>query len=340
MTVVATADDVGVSVVEDQVPEAVVFEHHFFNAVAGSFFRKCEGDRGAVMVIPYESTIAELSMKGLKRELDLQPESADGLMLKVVEMALNYVPCIRINDKVPSELHSGKASWKISHNHRALAKARISMQLVSWLWGDENVVTDMSQLAMVAEDPNMKAKINEAFGKAAVHLGMRLDQREEVVNLVDELSEELAYIEALRSQFEFIQVVQERLFKLAEVYSNDRSQMETIIPAKRMCKGAFNDIQEEFADLDAQTGEIMAVLKNMTAQIKFIRKFRDDMYRRFWAWEELAEKWVLQPAQRSRFCEELILETYHFLAQRFLPQDEWELVMNTEQSASSTRSVW
>ncbi len=339
----ASATSSPVEDVQDHpVPTVVAFEHPFFAAVEGTYFRMVEEGDTPVMVTPLETGAVDLRLDGVMRELKLKPDSADARMLDVIALAVTFVQAIRIGDPVPSELHSGKPSWEITDQHRAIAKARVTMQLVTWLSGDEEVMTDMEQLAMVAEDPAMKTKVNEAFGEAAEKLGLGRENREEVVTLVDDLCEELAAIEALRTQLERISVIESRVKELQSIYRSARGVMDTIIPVTRLCAIAMKQFRADFEDVDAQTGEIMAVLKNMDSQVAYIRERRDDLYRRFWAWSDIVEKWHMQPAARSPHTEKLLLETYQFLAQRFLPQNEWELFTKAQERANkvATESMW
>ncbi len=324
------------------VPETVELKHPFFAAVEGIYFRLADGKEDAVMATPLDTGVVELSLGGISRELKLADDSADAYMLGTIAKSLQYVQRISIGDSVPMEIRSGEASWDVTDKDRAIARGRISMQLVTWLSGDEEIVTDMEQLAMVSEDPTMKAKISEAFGEAAEKLGLGRDNVEKVVDLVDSLGEELSYIEALRNQLQRIFVVESRIAELGELYRSDRGVMETITPVSRLSHIAMTGFRRDFEDVDAQTGEIMAVLKNIGAQIKYIRTNRDDLYRRFWAWKEIVEKWEAHPARRTRNCEDLLQETYRFLAQRFLPQNEWELFTKAQERAAEaqTESTW
>ena len=323
------------------VPEVVEFKHPFFSAVSGIYFKIMEGTDDAVMLTPLDTGAVELRLDSIARELQLAEESKDAFMLDTLCKALVYVPRLKVGDPVPMELRTGEATWAITEQDRTIARGRVSLQLVSWLSGDEAIVTDQDQLAMVTEDPSMKTKINEAFGQAAEKLGLG-DNIEKVVDLVDSLAEELSYIEALRRQFERITVVESRLAEMRDIYRGDLGVMETLTPVSRLCNVAMTGFRSSFEDVDAQTGEIMAVLKNIGAQIKYIRTNRDEIYRRQWAWKELVDNWEMQPAKRSRSCENMMMETYSFLAQRFLPQNEWELFSKAQERAAEaeTESVW
>lgn len=324
------------------VPERVAFTHPFFTALKEALFINSEGRGEPVMRFPLDDAFAELPLPGIKKELKLEDDSPDARMLDVVGEALKFVPAIRVGESVPSELLSGRASWEISDRQRAIARARLSMQLVSWMSGDETVINDEAQLAMVAEDPNMKAKINDAFGQAASKLGIPPDRKGEIVDLVDNLGDELAYIEALREQFKHIVLVEAKIEKLCDIYRNDRGVMESLAQVRKLCAVPMKQFRSKFEEIDAQTGEIISVLKNIAAQTKFVRACRDDLHQRFWAWMPLAERWSLCPMKRSSTGEKLIDETYRFLACRFLPQKEWELFSKAQENAAkkATESVW
>ena len=322
------------------VPETVAFKNPFFSAVKGTFFRMVDETNTPVMVTPLETGAVDLKFASVQRELDLKDDDPDWIMLQFVGDALKFVKGLKIGDPLPSELHSGKPSWEVTENHRKVAQSRISMQLVTWMSGDEEVMTDADQLAQIADDPAMKDKVNEAFGAAAEKLGMKRDDREEVVNLVSGLAEEMAAIEAVRDRFKKVTIVEERIAELSKIYKAEKSVMETIVPVNRLLTVAMKGFRDSIEEIDAQTGEIMAVLRNMALQVKFIREKRDEMHRRLWAWDHIVSRWDRTPARRGPDAEKLLQETYHFLAQRFLPQKEWELFSKAQEKAQNTETVW
>lgn len=325
---------------EHPVPKVISFEHPFFTAVEGTYFRLIDEADTPVMVTPLETGPVDLKFASVKRELELKDDDPDWIMLQFVGEALRYVKGIRVGDPLPSELHSGEPSWDVTERHRRIAQSRISMQLVTWMSGDEEVVTDADRLTRIADDPTMKEKINEAFGAAAEKLGLGRDKREEVVNLVGSLAEELASIEALRERFVRITIVEDRIAELSKIYESELSSMETIVAVTRLNAIAMEGFRDTFEKLDAQTGEIMAVLKNMGQQVKFIRQQRDDLHRRLWAWDGICANWEQTPARRGADAERMIQETYRFLAQRFLPQKEWELFTKAYAGSKSSETVW
>jgi hypothetical protein len=72
-----------------------------------------------------------LPVPGIRREFQIDEESADEEMLDLVSSGLDYVKVLMPGDDLPPELLTGEASWEISEQHRTIARQRISMQLVS-----------------------------------------------------------------------------------------------------------------------------------------------------------------------------------------------------------------
>ncbi|MFC1673111.1 hypothetical protein ACFL12_03055 [Pseudomonadota bacterium] len=307
------------------VPKEVAFKNGFFHSIEDTSFRTLEDTDEAVMVMVLEQGEVSLKLGGVVKELNLKEDDPDTKMLRVVAEGLKYVRELRIGDAVPSELTTGRASWDVTDQHRAIAHNRVTMQLVSWMSGDELLITDPSELAQVADDPKTKEKISKAFSAAAKALNIEDERREDVIALISNLAEELSYIEALRTVFHQIAQIHANVKSLGEIYKAEQSVMATITPVRRLFLIALNGFNDSFDQLDAQTGEILSALTNIAQVTRFIRKNRDDLHRRLWAWDHIIASWHDVQPRRSRQCEQLLDELYHFLAQRFLPRNEWEL---------------
>lgn len=328
---------------ETEAPETTIsFENAFFASVEGSYFKLLEDTGEAVMIMPLEGGDVSLKLGGIRNELGLGPDDHDWETLETINQALKYVRGIRAGDPVPSELLSGQASWEVSAKDRATAYNRVTMQLVSWMSGDETLVTEPDQLAQIVEDPKTREKINTAFVEAAESLGLGKDRMDDVIALVGNLAEELSYIETLRSKLHKVEAIQENVLEFEKKYKTEMSVMDVITPVRRLFKIAVDDLQESFDEIDAQTGEILSVLKNIAAQTKFIRTTRDDLHRRLWAWEGLIEDWGMMIVKRSQQNELLLDDLYRFLAQRFLPSQEWELFTKAQEKSEklATQKLW
>ncbi len=257
---------------------------------------------------------------------------------------MGYVNSLRIGDPLPSEILTGVASWEVSDKHRTTAYHRLTIQLVSWLSGEEQTSTNPEELKLMAEDPDTKIKVNEAFKEAATELGLGADQTETVIQLIKTLAEELSHIEALREQFKEVHMINDKVLKLQKAYSNEISVMEIVNPVARLLAIAIKEYQDSFDQVDAQTGEIMSVLKNIGAQTNFIHQVRDNLYRRLRAWEKMFKLWNGTDARRSREAEDALRAAYHFLAKRFMPADEWVLFSQLQEGGGgdmmSTSMRW
>ncbi|WP_207481513.1 hypothetical protein [Arenibaculum pallidiluteum] len=300
------------------------FEHKVFT-VDGGFFAPISTTGEAAFHIPLGDLKGAVPLETLRFEFNLGPDSLDGRLLDIVEKSLRYVKEIRPGDSIPHELLDGSASWKVEEKHREIAKNRLTVQLVSWLTGGEAVIVDLTQLEQIAGDPTTRQKVNEAFTRAAEKLGLGKDRREEVVNMVDTLARELSFIEALRDRFGYVKQIQRNFDVLSNLYRRDQGIRNEIFRMQALIKTPVMNFEGMFGQTDAQTGEILAVLRNIQAQIKFIRDVRDDLHFRLMLWDDLIARWTATPIEKSPEMEALLKETYRFLARHFSSQVEWPL---------------
>jgi len=334
-----TSDD---SSGDSKPPSKITFEHVFFHTIEQTSFRTLEDTEEPVMVVALEQGEAALKFPGIKLELQLDDDDPDAKMLDTVAEGLNYVRELHIGDKIPTEMTTGRASWDVTDEHRAIAHNRVTMQLVSWMSGEEILITDPDQLAQVVNDPKTKAKISSAFSEAAQALGIGEDRREDVISLIANLANELSYIEALREVFHEILRIRKVVRGLEKAYKSEQSVLDTITPLKRLFKIVLGEFNDSFDQLDAQTGEILSALTNIAPVSRFIRQNRDDLHRRLWAWDDLIADWRDVTPNRSIKAEQRLGELYHFLAQRFLPRDEWVLYSKALEKSKkrATEVVW
>lgn len=319
----------------------VALEHTFFTTVPDGIFRKSESLK-AVFVVKLGDVEAGLPLSGIQREFHIQEESHDGEVLSLIERALDFVSLLRIGDPLPSEILTGQPSWKIEQAHHVRAYQRLTLQLTTWLTGEERVFTGAEELNQIAEDPATKKKVNEAFDEAAKRLGFAGNGREEVVNLVGSLAEELAYIEALRDRFDDVLEMGRKIQQMRRVFSRENSVRETADAVARLMTLALKSFQTAFDEIDAQTGEIISVLKNPTQQVQYIRDSRDKLYCRLFAWSDMFSRWHAVPPTREDSTIVLLRDTYRFLAPRYMPAVEWQLMsqLGNEKLKSKTTVVW
>jgi plasmid stabilization system protein ParE len=307
------------------IDDEIKFDHKFFTSFEDLYFRMTDVSE-PVAVLKLATNEAVLSFEGIRREFSLKADSHDSIMLDKVAEGLQFVRGLRPGEKLPKEVTTREASWEPQERHYRIAYQRLTMQLVTWLTGAEHVITSTTELAQVANDPQVKKNIQLAFSEAAVELGLGRDQREEVVRYIETLAKELAYIEAERDTYGEVLKIDEKLQGLRRIYGSDRSMIETTDQVGRLSQRALKVLQEYFDQVDAQTGEILAMLKNIDNQIGYIRQIRDDLHRRLLPWEDFIQVWKSVFVVRSDENTNKIRDIYQFLAPRYMQFNDWVLV--------------
>lgn len=306
--------------------DAVVqFEHKFFGSFEDLYFRLTETGE-PVAVIKLAANEAVLGFEGIRREFMLTDQTADGQMLNKVGEALQFVRGLRLGDPLPKEVVTREASWEPSDRHIRIARQRLTMQLVTWLTGNEHIFTSAEELMQIAEDPQVKKNVSLAFSEAAEALGLGRDNREQVVQYIETLAHELAFIEAERDIYAEIKRNDEKIQGLRRLYGSDRGMVETVDQMARLYQRAMKVFVDYFDQVDAQTGEILAMLKNIDNQIDYIRQVRDELFRRLLPWEDILTVWKTVYVVKSEENVVRIRDLYQFLAPRFMQVNEWVLV--------------
>ena len=315
-----------------ELEDTVQFEHKFFSSFEDLYFRLTDDQEPVAVVKLAKSNEAILGFDGIRREFGIKPDTHDDEMLNQIANALQYVSGLRLGDEFPKEVYSGEASWDPSERHFMIAKQRLTMQLVTWMTGNEHIFTTAEELLMMAEDPQLKKNISLAFDEAAHELGLGRDQREQVVGQIEALAKELAYIEAMRDTFGEIKKIDEKIQGLRRLFSVDRTMIDTVDQVARLSQRCVKSYADIFEQVDAQTGEVMAMLKNITNQLTYIHKVRDDLYRRMRPWEEFIRTWKMVFVQRSDDNIFRIREIYQYLAPRYMKVNDWVLMskLNSE----------
>jgi hypothetical protein len=317
-------------------PSNVTFEIPLFARVDDGVFRK-SSDGMPVFALRIGETEATLPLNGIAMEYNIKPGSPDAIMLDLVAEGLNFVKALRIGDPIPKELLTGEPSWEITASHRLLAQQRLSMQLVTWMSGEEMMEPDPTQLLAIAEDAEMQKSVNEALGAAAAELDLGND-KEKVLALIEELAEELAPIEALREKLGKVLDIRRKVQALRHIYRKEMSALEIANSVGRLMEIAAPEFTERFEEIDMKTSEIMTAMRNMADQKKYIRQQRDDLYCRLVIWDEMFVWWDLVALENNGENVETLRQSYRFLAPRFMQVDEWVLKSQASGKMNSAQS--
>jgi hypothetical protein len=312
----------------EAVPDRCVLGNPVFARFNDALFRRAEADGMPVMVITLGEGQAALPLRALQREFHIEDDSEDGRMLGLIAESLDYVTCLRPGDKLPAEVLTGEASWTPEPRHRRLAGARLRLRLLAWL--EPSAAPGSGAPARLESDPALRAQVQRAFEEAAKTLG--LPDAEAVLQVVEGLAEELAYIEALREGLlGRVQAMCARLETLGVGWRGNAERQTTLTQVRRLAQIARTQLAARFAEVDAQTAEILGALRNAESQRAFIRSSRDWLYRSRRAWEPLLADWDAAGTGLDDAAWLRLGRSYQFLAPRFMPVQEWEVASSLRQ---------
>lgn len=300
-----------------------LFENKVFS-VPGAFFSFARDSNEPVYNVQLGEMWGKIAFRTLREAFGIDDNSPDATLLGVVDRGLKYVKTIRPGDSIPRELLDGTASWRVEDQHLQIARGRITVQLVSWITGKETLITDRAQLEQVVEDPQTKQRAQQAFSELARRLGLPEERKQEIVDKVESIARELSYIEALRDRYGQVQHILSGLAQTGRIYKTDRQIQSDLSRMMALVKQPILDFEDIFGQLDAQTGEIVAVLKSYDSQLGFIRRMRDELHTRLMLWDDVIYAWEGEPIERGPELEARLKKTYHFLAQHFLVTKVWQ----------------
>ncbi len=197
------------------------------------------------------------------------------------------------------------------------------MQLISWLNGQPMQTLDGRAFADVLDNPGAEAKVQEAFAAIARKLGLAADRKQEVVDKFDELTRAFSYIEALRSGGFRVRKIGANVKALANSYRRERALHEEIGRALSLISPPIQKLASLFDQVDANTEDLIALLKKFDETVAYIRRMRDELHQKLMKWDDLVEAWKDAPTECSPGNERLIRQTYRFVARYFPQTSDW-----------------
>ncbi len=300
------------------------FKHKVFD-VPGAVFKMDRVNRTVALHLQLGGAVASIDMNQIRKSFSIDPESEDGHMLVNVEKSLRFVREIRPGDSIPNEILDGTASWTIDAKHYERARSKVLVQLVRWMTDGNSAIDPNADVMKLIESPEVKSKINEAFGAAARQLGMKEMDKEMITGMISHLSNELAYIEALRDKVAGYFIIKRKIKDLQTTYRTDRRIAETLERVSALITPPFAKLREQFQLVDAQTAEVMSSLRQLTATVQFLRGIRDELREFVLLWNDLDTAWLEVRLQRGAACEAVITRTYRFVATHYSMTQRWAM---------------
>jgi hypothetical protein len=298
------------------------FQHKVFD-VPSAVFRmdRVTGRVGLYMNLGGNEASIELSQ--ISRSFRIETDSDDGKMMNLVERSLRYVREIHPGDSIPNELLDGSASWLIEPRHVERARSKLLVQLVRWMTDGNSVIDEKADVLELINRPEIQEKINDAFGAVSKKLG--LPDKQTVISMIEQLANELGYVEALRDKLARYMVVKKKLKDLIVIYRADRRIADNMVRADQLIGPPLSEMREKFTMVDAQTAEVLSSMKRLSATIEFVRGARDRMREFVLLWGDLDEQWLDLRVERGPTAETLALRTYRFAATYYTAAQRWSL---------------
>lgn len=302
-------------------PTAVALEHGIFRRFPDARFQRAAGDGTPVMVVALADAPAALPLRAIQREFAIADDSPDGMVLGMIAEALDFVGVLHVGDPFPPEVLTGDASWQPEPRHHALALVRLQQGLAGG--GDD-----------------FRAHLEAAFRAAARELGLARD--EDAVGMVEELAQDLAHIEFLREHLiGGMARMQEVLAAVLPQLRADRNRSETLMQVGRLLGVAVGRTRARFAEIDAQTADVMAALRTLPAQRALIRSTRDHLHRSWRAFAPILARWTALDPAAPTGLRGAIDEAYAFLAPRYMNVQDWlDAKARREHAARHARMEW
>jgi hypothetical protein len=301
------------------------FQHKLFLLPSVVFKQALDGS-GPVMQLDLEAVRATIAASTICDSFGIPAGSPDAKLIDLVSRALKYVKEVRHGDSIPSEILDGRASWLIDPKYAEIANAKLTVQLVAWMQGEQIDLLAAEQALEKANDETTKRKVQDAFSAIAEKLGYAKERRADVIDLVGRLADELSYIEALRDR------LLGRIRRLLAVlktqeanYRRERSVQEEIERTLLLLAKPARKIADMFDELDANVGEILPTLRDYQTRVEYIRKQRDKLREIFLTWEEIIELWNSFEPEPGTALAQAIRHTYRFAARNFPQGSQWSL---------------
>ncbi len=292
------------------------FRHRVFG-IKGSYFAYMRQSTVVGFHLPLGDMFGVAPINRIQEEFRLDPDGHDGRLLQTVTRGLRYVREIRPGDSIPSEILDGTASWSVEAKHHEVAGNRLYLQVWSRTKGEERVIAAPHVQEQIAHDPSIRRIINDGLWALAAELGYGEDGVKEVEFQIERVRREIVFIEALRDRSAYVMEIAAGLDRYNKLYGNVRDVEAKIGRARALIRIPLERLNNKFAEVDARTGSILRLLRDVDATISLIRGNRDDLHFDLLAWSGLIESWKNAGYECGEAALALIGETYKFLAAHY-----------------------
>ncbi len=303
------------------------FNHPYFEVNEGGYFKLDPADRRPVYMVNLGDQTGMVSMQAVRKVLLLDHAENDIAMLDRVGEALRFVPEIHLGDGLPSEIFDGEASWEIEEHHCKIADRRVVAAMVKWSEGWEGQITELGALQQFTEEYVNQEKVARALKRLDKTVGQESHGLSRIQPVLERLTKELSYIEALRETVEQVRRIGKILEYIRRVGGVRAGDTEDVTAVLRLFKPMMATLDERLASVDDQVTDFLAAVSEHETLYKHIQEVRDELRFELSNWEGLLAQWRdISPknVDLADFAPK-VADLYRFLAPWYSPVDEWEL---------------
>ncbi len=324
-----------------RMPDTVAFRHSFFSTFPDALFRRDAQGGEPVLVFELGDQKVMLPFDGFKREFSLTEATADAVMLNTVSRSLDYVSVLSLGDPVPAEVLTGNPSWAPDARHIADARNRITAELVGWNLAQEVPRDDQVRLRQFLARYVNDETIRFSLLRLAAHFGDGAHGATRLSSVMNDLAEELAYIETLRERTSAIASISDKLVSMRRDFVHHASVMSDLEPVARMIAKPVTQFRSLIREVDTRLSDVVSAFTDPDAMQLFMRRIRDDLARRLSAWEPFRAAWDRISVRNADPFDIVpaLRDLYRFLAPRYMPVDEWTLVLSGGDKADSSGAL-
>jgi hypothetical protein len=308
----------------ENIPLVCQLSHASFRMLGEPIFRLSEGMRIPCMVVQLDKEETVLPLRSVAREFRIDPKSADGQMLILIEQALDFVVALKLGDKLPSELSGGEASWQPDAQDRRVAASRVRHALLRCVFSHQGKSDTSSNGDTPGweDEPKNRKLLEQAIAGATAEVE-GADPAEVTVRLAS-ICEEMAYIESMhRALTRGLSGMSDKLMRNQD--NIPTTHRETIKQVQALARLGITEIMKRFDAADARLEDVLAMLRDMVAVVAWLHRQRDWLFRTNHAWEPVFTDWAGAPKHFDDFFLKVVERTYVFLAPRFMSFQDWSV---------------
>lgn len=283
----------------------------------GVTFTLSPRSRQPVMQIAMGDIKGTIDLARIAETFQIAVGSADDRLLKIVERSLRHVHQIRNGDRIPNEILDGTASWPINDRHRRLAALKVADMVIRQILGG-------AQAELPGDDATdqVRSRIKEAAGDVAEKIGLPRSRDWEALDRIETLTNEMAFIEALRDYWNPLFDMPRKLRDVQKANRRDRDLSDQLGSALSLIKAPVAQIRAIFDDVDRTIADPVAAFSRYEQTLKVLRARRDSLHFETLRWGEVPGTWrALRTDDDAGVVQASRL--YRFLVQNYMRTTAW-----------------